>query len=92
MAEVRHISSAVLRVAPERMTAVGAAVAALDGCEVALAADGKIVVLIEAETSGGVGERLTALALEDGVHSACMIYEQVETLASLRKPVSGEEA
>ena len=86
MAEMRHISSAVLRVSPDQMAAVTAAVSALSGCEVALAADGKLIVLIEAGSSGAVGERLTALALQDGVHSACMVYEHVETVDALERP------
>jgi nitrate reductase NapD len=92
MPEMRHISSTVLRVSPDRMTAVTDTIAALDGCEVAFARDGKLIVLIEAPTGGAIGDRLTALALQDGVHSACMVYEQVETLEALERPLSGEKA
>jgi periplasmic nitrate reductase NapD len=92
MPEMRHISSAALRVTPERMAAVEAAVAEIEGCEVALAQDGRIVVLIEAESSNAVGARLGALSLVEGVHSALMVYEQVELADALDQPHVGENA
>jgi periplasmic nitrate reductase NapD len=79
---MQHISSAVLRVSPAATDEVSGVVTAL-GVEVALSCPGRIVVLIEGPTSGAVGEVLTRLALLDGVHSACMVYEQAEPLSTM---------
>jgi periplasmic nitrate reductase NapD len=78
-----HISSVVVRTAPERSAEVEAAIALLEGCEVFHAENGKIVVVIEGPSSGVVGDRLAAMSLLDGVYAAGLVYEQVETLQSL---------
>ncbi|PTR14238.1 chaperone NapD (plasmid) [Cereibacter azotoformans] len=78
-----HISSAILRVRPGDEAPVAARVAGVAGCEVAIAQQGRLVVLIETASRGATGAALTELTLLDGVHSACMVYEQVESLNSL---------
>ncbi|WP_096788063.1 chaperone NapD [Rhodobacter sp. CZR27] len=81
-----HISSAVLRVVPGREDAVTREVEAM-GAEVALAGTGRLVVLMEAPSGGAIGDLLTRMTLIEGVHAACMVYEQAEPLRTL-----GEEA
>lgn len=78
-----HISSVVVRAAPERRAEVEAAIGRLEGCEVFHSENGKIVVVIEGPSSGVVGDRLAAMSLLDGVYSAGLVYEQVETMQSL---------
>nr|CAA86833.1 NapD [Cereibacter sphaeroides] len=78
-----HISSAILRVRPGEEAAVVRRVMAVPGCEVAAAGEGRLVVLIETRETGAPRAALTELTLLEGVHSACMVYEQVEALKTL---------
>lgn len=82
-----HISSAVVRCLPASLAAVRDAIDALDGVDIVLAEGNKLVVIIEGDSSGAVGARLTRIAAHDGVVSAAMVYEQIEPLESL-----GEQA
>jgi nitrate reductase NapD len=85
-AENVHISSAVVRTRPEDAVAVVARINAFPDCEVYHQEGGKIVVVLEGPSSGAVGSRLAEISLLDGVASASLVYEQVETAASLLEP------
>lgn len=81
MAEELHIASLVVHAAPARAQRAGAAIAAMPGaCVHATAANGKIVVTLEASTA----ERLTAQVDEiqhlDGVLSAALVYQCADRL------------
>lgn len=80
MPELRyhHISSAVVSVLPDRMDEILSKLPSLDGVEVHAAREGKIVVVIEGPSTGVLGDRLTRIALLDGVVSANMVYEHIE--------------
>lgn len=73
------ISSAVVAVLPARREAVVETLARMDGTEVAAAEGARIVVLLEGRSSGEVGSRLAEIALLEGVVSANMVFEHVET-------------
>lgn len=73
-----HVSSAVVAAKPEDAGSVAERLAALPDTEVRHAAGGKIVIVMEGPTSGALGERLTEIALMDGVLSANMVYEAVD--------------
>lgn len=79
-APVVHISSAVVTVFPARCTEVTDRLNALPGTEVHRVENGKIVIVMEAATSGELGSRLAAIAMMDGVLSANMVFEQIDTL------------
>ena len=53
-----HISSALVHVRPERTQEVAAQIAAQDGAELHFAEAGKIIVTLEAATSGAIADRL----------------------------------
>ncbi len=78
-----HISSAIVLVRPDRVPAVTEAINALPDTEVWHGEAGKLVVVLEGPTSRAVGDRLAGIALIDGVISANLVYEQVETVESL---------
>lgn len=80
MPELRyhHISSAVVSVLPDRMNEILSTLPKLEGVEVHAARDGKIVVVIEGPSTGVLGDRLTRIALLDGVISANMVYEHID--------------
>ncbi|GAU81570.1 chaperone NapD [Bosea sp. BIWAKO-01] len=75
-----HISSAVVTAFPEHCDAVVRQINALPGTEVHRVENGKIVIVMEAESTGEMGGRLTGIALMDGVLSANFVFEQITTL------------
>lgn len=75
-----HISSAVVTAFPEHCDAVVRQINALPNTEVHRVENGKIVVVMEAESTGEMGSRLTGIALMDGVLSANFVFEQITTL------------
>lgn len=79
-APVLHISSAVVTAFPARCAELVDRLNALPGTEVHRVENGKIVIVMEAETSGEIGGRLAGIALMDGVLSANMVFEQIDTL------------
>jgi nitrate reductase NapD len=78
-ADLHIISSAVVSVMPGRREAVVEALAGISGAEVRAAAGSKIVVILEGADRGEVGGRLLRIADLDGVVSANMVFEHVET-------------
>jgi periplasmic nitrate reductase NapD len=70
-----EIASVLVQARPDRLDEVASAVAALSGCEVhARDARGKLVVVIEAATTGAVGATLNAIALLPNVLSAALVF------------------
>lgn len=74
-----HISSAVVTVRPERASEVARAIAALPGVEIHAVQHSKIVVVLEGPDSGTLGAHLVTISLMDGVFSANMVFEQVDS-------------
>jgi periplasmic nitrate reductase NapD len=81
--DVVHISSAVVRAHPDRIDEVKAAIARMPDVEVFHSEGGKIVVVLEGPDTKAVGARLSRIALIDGVVTASLVFEQVESLQSL---------
>lgn len=75
-----HISSAVVTARPERCPELARDIAALPQTEIHAIEGSKIIVIMEGESSGEIGSRLTAIALMDGVFSANLVFEHVEPL------------
>jgi periplasmic nitrate reductase NapD len=70
-----EIASVLVQARPERLPQVEAAIAALAGCEIfARDPKGKLVVVIEAATTGAVGSTLNAIALLPDVLSAALVF------------------
>jgi len=80
---VAHISSAVVRTLPAQAAAVAKVIAGFRDTEVFHSEGGYIVVVLEGPDTGTLGARLSEISLLEGVLSASMVYERVETLASL---------
>ena len=78
-----HISSAVVSVLPARRDQVLRMLAALPGVETHHSDASKIVIVMEAAESGILGGRLAEIASWQGVLSANMVFEQVESLADI---------
>ncbi len=73
-----HISSAVVAIKPGHEAAVREALAGLGGVEIHAAEGARIIVTIEGRSSGELGDRLTTIALMDGVIAANMVFEHSE--------------
>lgn len=82
-----HISSALVRTLPERQGEVEQAIAALPCSEIFHAEKGRIIVILEGSSSGAIGSRLAEISLLDGVISANMVYEQIESLNTLGESI-----
>ena len=81
-----HISSALVHVRPEQMEEVALAVSALDGAELHFAGSGKMIVTLEAATSGAIADRLTAIGRLPGVLAATLVYHEVDKSEALGEP------
>lgn len=75
---MRHISSAVVTTLPHKADSVAVQIAAIEGVEVRACDRGKIVVVIEGDSTGAMGDCLTRMALLDGVVAANMVFEHIE--------------
>ena len=73
-----HVSSAVVSVKPDSKDAVLAALPALPGVDVHAADQSRIIITIEGHSTGELGDRLTSIAVMDGVIAANMVFEHSE--------------
>ena len=70
-----EIASVLVQARPQRLAKVEATIAALTGCEIhACDPKGKLVVVIEAATTGAVGSTLNTIALLPDVLSAALVF------------------
>jgi periplasmic nitrate reductase NapD len=70
-----EIASVLVQARPERLAAVEAAIAALEGCGVyARDPKGKLVVVLEAPDAGALGSMLNTIALLPDVFSASLVF------------------
>ncbi len=83
MADLCHISSLIVRVLPDRLHDVVAAIGALPGAEVhRYDRLGKIVVVLETETQSEIAERLRAMEALGGVLNVSLIYHHADDLTA----------
>lgn len=73
-----HLASLLIHVRPGRVAAVRAALAALDGVEVHLEQDSKLVVTLEGPHEGWIADRMTTIHLMPGVLSAVMVFHHMD--------------
>jgi len=84
--EELHITSLVVHAAPKRASGVSAAIAAMPGARVhATTPAGKLVVTLEAGTSGEILSQVNAIQLTDGVLSAALVYQCADSLESMNQ-------
>ena len=81
-----HISSAVVLVLPRRLNDVLQMLLKLPEVEVHQQSASKIVIVLEGPDSGALGGRLAEIASWDGVLSANMVYEHVESIIDMERP------
>lgn len=74
-----HVSSAVVATLPHMTQSVLATLQGLENVEIHGEGNGKIVIVIEGTSSGMMGGVLTYISTLDGVISANMVFEHVDT-------------
>jgi nitrate reductase NapD len=78
-----HVSSLAIRVRPEQLAAVCAAIPGLEGAEVHLASpSGKIVVTLETGTERQVLDRIEAIRALPGVLTVALVYHRIDSAAA----------
>lgn len=76
-----HLSSLVVHALPDRLVDVQAALVA-EGCEIhGINPAGKLVVVLEAEGSGTLGDTITRIQLLPGVLAATLVFHHCDPQA-----------
>lgn len=77
--ETLHISSLLLRAAPEKLTPVSREIQKIPEAEVALSdPNGQIIVTLETASEAKIVSHLNTLSLIDGVVGAALVFHQTE--------------
>ena len=85
-----HIASLLVHFQPSMREVVHAAILAMEGTEIHLGQESKLVVTVEGPHEGFIADRMTAMHLLDGVLSAVLVFHQVEPVPI--KPAEHEAA
>ena len=75
-----HIASVIVRARPEQAATVAARIAATPGHEVHAVADGKVIVVIEADTERALADSMDHLRQEPDVMLVSLVYHEVDHL------------
>ena len=93
MPEELHIASLVVHSTPKRVNDVSDAIASLPGARVdAASCGGKLVVTLESSTTDAMLAMITVIQRTDGVLSAALVYQCVDSLAAMNEEVPGADA
>lgn len=76
-----HIASVVVRARPEHAAEVAARIAAQEHSEVHAVEQGKIVVVLEAQSERALADRMDELRAEPDVLFVNLVFHQVDTQA-----------
>lgn len=92
MAREIHLSSLVVHARPDRLDEVTREILSL-GCEVHhVGGTGKLVVTIETDDGGRLGDTVTALQRLDHVHAATLVFHHCEPEERPAAPATEREA
>jgi periplasmic nitrate reductase NapD len=80
---VHHISSAVVTALPRCCDEVVGRIKDLPDTEVHRVENGRIVIVMEGASADEIGGRLAGIAVMDGVISANLVFEQIETFGEV---------
>lgn len=88
-----HITSLVVHAAPARLPSVSQQIAGMPGALVhCSSAAGKLVVTLEADSLDEMTCKVSAIQHLDGVLSAALVYQCVDSLATMNEKISGADA
>ena len=86
-----HIAGVIVHVAPKRLSRARTAIEQVPHVEIRAADDrGKLVVVVEAESSAAILARLDAIQRIDGVLSALLVYQHAESAQAMDEEVIDE--
>lgn len=93
MPEELHITSLVVHSTPRRLQQVSQAIAGIPGARLHASTDGgKLVVTLEASTLSDMTALVTGIQHTDGVLSAALVYQCVESLAAMNEEIPDANA
>jgi nitrate reductase NapAB chaperone NapD len=73
-----HIASVIVRARPELALQVAARIAATPGHEVYAVSEGKVIVVIEAESARALADRMDGLRQEPDIMLVSLVYHEVD--------------
>lgn len=86
-----HISSLIVHARPERLECLRASIGGLPGCEIhAVDARGKLVVVLETESTHAVREALDRIQELAGVLAVNMVYHHAEAMETMAQELPDE--
>ena len=80
MSKELHVTSLVVQVIPEKMSAVRQAIMAMENAELSVNDEVKLVVVLEGTSQRGLMADVDAVSNLPGVLSSSMVYHQSEVL------------
>jgi len=78
MTPAAHIASVIVRARPEIAADVAARIAATPGHEVYAVSEGKVIVVIEAESASALADCMDGLRHEPDVMLVSLVYHEVD--------------
>jgi len=75
-----HVTSLVLQIKPEHMSAVRIAIIAMENADVSVNNEIKLVVILEGDSTGSIMTDIDTINSIPGVVTADMVYHQYEVL------------
>lgn len=92
MSEEVHVAGIVVHVYPDRIDAVAHALTQLTGAQLhAAAADGRLVVTLEALSAAAIADAMDAIQQLKGVLSCALVYQHTESLEAMMKELSDDD-
>ena len=89
MVEELHITSLVVHSTPKRAQSVSDAIVSLAGAKVhATSPNGKLVVTLEASTAGEMTSMVIGIQRTEGVLSAALVYQCVDSLEAMNEEIA----
>jgi nitrate reductase NapD len=84
-----HITSLVVHSTPKRVKGVSESIASIPGAVVhAASPTGKLVVTLEAGTTGEILAQVNAIQHTDGVLSAALVYQCADSLDAMNEEIA----
>ena len=87
--EELHITSLVVHATPKRAQSVSDAIVSIPGAKVhATSPSGKLIVTLEASTADEMRSKVTGIQRTEGVLSAALVYQCVDSLEAMNEEIA----
>ena len=89
MVEELHITSLVVHSTPKRAQSVSDVIVSIPGAKVhAASPNGKLIVTLEASTAGEMSSKVIGIQRTEGVLSAALVYQCVDSLEAMNEEIA----